>query len=148
MRAHLFFFLLFSFPYQSHGAEMVQKIGNTPAQGHFSCGHAIDIQYHKTDDNSLIISLFNKKTNHNDLFVSTDKIADDFRYSRYIPVLYDSLSDNFVQRDENEINVFWGQVQSVLPSDFTLVLGTHTYQCVKPQTWPSDAANDIYGESI
>lgn len=148
MRNSSILLICLSFPAILQAKDIVPLIGKERAESHMLCGKNIDVEVHRSEDNSLIIGLLNKKTAAMDYFVSAEPTAVDMHYSRYNPVSFDALSGQFVRKNDAAINIVWGSsaVNGKDQNGFKLALGAHVYDCGVLETWPDDTANDLYGD--
>lgn len=149
MRNSCILLICFSFPTILQAKDIVPLIGNERAESHMLCGKSIDVEVKRSNDNSLIIGFLNKKTAHMDYFVSGEPTAVDWHYTRYYPVSFDALSEQFIRENDEKINIVWGgsAVNGEDKKAFKLALGAHVYDCGVLEVWPDDTANDLYGDN-
>ncbi|MDK9604607.1 hypothetical protein [Lelliottia wanjuensis] len=134
-------------PIISNAAD-IPLLGNTKAQLHQLCGKALDVEIIKMDSKTTVMGLKNKQTNNFDLFMSSEQSPEQIIYSKFTPVKYDALSNNYIPTDDQDLDIIWGSSRDNSgKTSYSLTLGTKTYSCGILQPWPSERADEIYGES-
>lgn len=124
-----------------------ETLGNLQASAHQLCGENISIQITNTDDSFTLIGLKNKTTKKMDLFISDNPGEIGKSYSRFTPVVFDNLSKLFLKSDSADIDIIWGgAINEKKEINYQLALGNYTYDCAGIVAWPSDKANELYGE--
>lgn len=147
MKSNLLLFLtLYSLSALAQAVE-IPMIGDIKAESHQICGKSIEVQIRKMNDNSLIIGLMNNKTHNRDLFRSNEPTSNSMKYTRFVPVRFDSLSKAFIAEDKPDIDIVWGNyLNEKKEVKYSLALGPNVYECGLLQKWPSEVANVLYGE--
>nr|WP_318384185.1 hypothetical protein [uncultured Enterobacter sp.] len=141
------FITIAAFPFLAFATD-VPMLGNIRAESHQVCGKKIEIQAVTLEDASVMIGILNKNSNEWDTFVSEKPMTKMFSFSKFQPVKFDALSQTFIKQENKKMFVLWGQSQDDKKgTNYTLSLGSHTYDCGQMQSWPEDLANDLYGEA-
>ncbi|WP_395305790.1 hypothetical protein [Enterobacter sp. ECC-019] len=135
------------FPFVGNAVE-IPIMGGLKAESHQICGKNIDVEVIMLENHSTLIGLENKQTHNLDLFLTSEQSSEGMNYAKFIPARYDNLSKSFVAREDNEIDIVWGSSKNDKDEvSFSLALGPQTYSCSPLQKWPSEKANEIYGEA-
>ncbi|MGX5025782.1 hypothetical protein ACWKYF_02430 [Enterobacter asburiae] len=126
----------------------IPRMGELKAESHQICGKNIDVEVIMLENHSTLIGLENKQTHNLDLFLSSEQSPEEMNYAKFIPARYDNLSKSFVAREDDEIDIVWGSSKNDKDEvSYSLALGPQTYSCSPLQKWPSEKANEIYGET-
>ncbi|MGX5098349.1 hypothetical protein [Enterobacter cloacae] len=126
----------------------IPRMGELKAESHQICGKNIDVEVIMLENHSTLIGLENKQTHNLDLFLSSEQSPEEMNYAKFIPARYDNLSKSFIAREDNEIDIVWGSSKNDKGEvSYSLALGPQTYSCSPLQKWPSEKANEMYGEA-
>ncbi|MEP8891125.1 hypothetical protein [Enterobacter roggenkampii] len=135
-----------SLPQISNATE-IPKLGDVKAQSHQICGNTIDVEVVTLDNRSTLLGLKNNQTHNIDLFVSSEQSPDQMNYSKFTPARYDELSKTYIATEDPDIEIVWGSSEDEKKQiSYSLALGPEVYSCTKLQKWPSEKANNMYGE--
>ncbi|TNV22592.1 hypothetical protein FH968_00605 [Buttiauxella sp. B2] len=123
-------------------------LGGIAAKAHQVCGKNIQLQMTTTKEGLAIIGLINKKTNQMDLFQSEVALTNEHQITKYSPVKYDAISKEYIPIDNELISIIWGSVSDdKKATHYTMSLGSHVYECSLLQEWPSELADNLYGDN-